>query len=36
MYVLKIYSMEGKGTEMMGVRKYMERGKACVCREREE
>jgi len=27
MYPLKIYSMEGKGREMMSVRRYMERGK---------
>jgi hypothetical protein len=32
MYPLNIYSMEGKGREMMHVRRYMERGK--VWRER--
>ena len=31
---LNIYSMEGKGREMMSVRRYMERGKECVYRKR--
>ena len=33
MYHLNIYSMEGKGREMMSVRKYMERGKEYVGKE---
>jgi hypothetical protein len=30
MYTLNIYSMIGKGREMMCVRRYMKRGKECV------